>query len=270
MWSFARSGWNAARKSWFLLFLLFIYQYIWGFVLFKYVKDTVVPLLHRYPGEELSGAANRLFWLEAQFQLTKTDAIMPFVWAFGLFVLARMVLTPLINGGIYNTLHQGTGSRPRTSFIQGVKRYAKPFLLLYLIQTVLTFAPLFWLVPHAIGAVNAAKDLQGMAIALVPYAAGWLAYQSVLELAFMHAGFGIVSENKVWPSLGGFLRRLLPIIGVALIVFGITGGIGLLTAAASLWWAGFLAVLIHQAYPLVKALFKLWGIASQYHLWASK
>lgn len=270
MWSFARRGWTVARKSWFLLFLLFVYQYVWGFLLFKYVKNTVVPLLHRYPGEELPETANRLFVLEAQFQIAKTDAIMPYVWAILLFALARMVLTPLINGGIYNALHRRTEAKQRTAFFQGMKRVAKPFLLLYLLQTVLAFAPLLLLVPKLMASLQGAHDFQSIALTVIPFTIGWLAYQGILELAIMYVGFGIVSERNGWASLATFVRHLLPIMGLALLLFAITGGIGLLTTAASLWWAGFLAVLIHQLYPLVRALFKLWGIASQYQFWESR
>ncbi|WP_199617178.1 hypothetical protein [Paenibacillus alkalitolerans] len=270
MWSYARSGWTVARKSWFLLFLLFLYQYIWGFILFNYVKSTVEPLLHRYPGEELPEAANRLFLLESQFQLMKTDAVMPFVWAFLFFALTRMALTPIINSGLFSALHRRSETKPRIAFFQGVKRYAKPFLLLYLLQTVLTFAPLIWLIPKAIESVTGALDWQTAALGFIPYAIGWLAYQGLLELLFMYVGFGIVSGRNGLLSLGTFLRHCLPIIGLALLLFAVTGGIGLITTAASLWWAGFAAVLVHQSYPLVKALFKLWGIASQYQFWASK
>jgi hypothetical protein len=271
MWSYARSGWTVARKSFFLLLLLFLYQYLWGTVLFRYVKSTVVPLLYRYPGEELSDAANRLFLLEAQFQITKTDAIMPFVWALVLFLLARVALTPLINGGLFSALHRRDEPvKQRIAFFQGVKRYAKPFLLLYLLQAILVFAPLVWAAPAAYSLALRASSWQELALTVVPYVIGWLAYQGLLDLAVMYIGFGIVAGRSVWGSLATFLRHSLPIIALALLLFAVTGIIGLLTSAASLWWAGFLAVLIHQSYPLIKALFKLWAITSQYQFWASK
>lgn len=269
MWSYARLGWATARRCWFLLLLLFLYQYSVGFVLYKYVKSHVVPLLHRYPGGDLAESASRLFWLEAEFQLTKTDLITPYVWTFALFLLARLIVTPLINGGIYNALTRGDGGH-RKAFFQGIRQYAKPFLLLYLLQTLLTFAPLLWAAPRAIELAAASADMTSMAVALLPYAAGWVAYQGLLDLIFMYICFGIVGGHGGWASLAIFLRKALPAIGLSIAIFAVAGAVSLTAAAVSIVWAGFLAVLLHQLYPVVRALLKLWSISSQHHLWSSR
>jgi len=264
MWAYAKLGWKTARGSWFLLFILFLYQYVWGFALYKYVKATVVPLLHRYPGEELPESASRLFWLEAEFQLTKTDLVVPFLWTFGLLYLLRLLLTPLINCGVYGALSAGGGHRK--AFFASVRRHAKPFLLLYALQSLLAFGPLVWLLPRAIDAAATAYDGSTLAIALLPYIAGWLAYQGLLDLAFMHAGFAIVQGERGWTALPVLARNALPIVGLSLATFAIAAAVGLAVAALSLWWAGFIAVLLHQTYPFVRSLMKLWAIAAQLHL----
>jgi hypothetical protein len=268
MWSYALLGWSTARRSWFLLMLLFLYQYSVGFIVYKYVKSIVVPLLHRYPGGEVSEAAGRMFWLEAEFQLTKTDLIMPYVWAFVIFLLIRMILTPLLNGGLYYTLSNGDGSRRKT-FIQGVRKFAKPFLLLYAVQAILSFAPLLWAVPRVMEAAAASYDWTSIALAVAPYAVGWFAYQGVLDIIFMYIGFSIVSGRSVWSAFPILAKRAFPILTLAVCIFAITAAIGLVTAAASLWWAGFLAIVAHQSYPLVRTLLKLWGISAQHHLWSA-
>lgn len=269
MWSYARSGWSVARRSWFLLFILFLYQYLWGFALYKFAKGTIVPLLHRYPGGELPESAARLFWMEAQFQLTKTDLIAPYLWTLGTILLIRMAMTPLLNAGLYNALARG-GDGQRRAFGQGVKRFAKPFLLLYGLQTLLTFAPLLWALPRALEAAAAAGNWLAIGTALLPYAAGWLAYQGALELAFMYVGFGIVGGDGGWTGLAALARRALPIAGLALAIFGIVFAVSLTAAALSIWWAGFFAVLLHQAFPLVRCLLKLWGISAQYQHWSAR
>jgi hypothetical protein len=38
----------------------------------------------------------------------------------------------------------------------------------------------------------------------------------------------------------------------------------------SLIWAGVLAVVIHQVYPFVRTIVKVWTVASQYNVWQSK
>ncbi|MCI3926833.1 hypothetical protein MO973_42345 [Paenibacillus sp. TRM 82003] len=268
MWSYAVQGWATARRSWFLLLLLFLYQYLMGFVLFKYVKSTVVPLLHRYPGGELNDAASRLFWLEAEFQLTKTDLIQPFLWTFAGFVLLRMIATPLLNGGIYHALaHPNEGGRK--AFAKGVRTYARPFLLLYALQAVVTFAPLVWIAPRVLEAAASSFDWTAIAMAVAPYALGWLAYQGLVELVFMYVGFGIVGGTGGWSSLAVFARRALPAVALALATFAIVACVALAAAALSLWWAGFFALLLHQSYPLIRSLLKLWTISAQHHLWSS-
>ncbi|TLS49666.1 hypothetical protein FE782_23630 [Paenibacillus antri] len=268
MWSYAKSGWAAARRSWFLLFLIFFYQYGWGFALYKYVKSIVVPLLHRYPGGELAQSADRLFWLEAEFQLTKTGLIAPYAWTILVLLLVRMLITPLLNAGIYNALANG-GDGHRKAFVRGAKTYAKPFLLLYGLQTLLTFAPLVWAIPRALAAASTAYDWPSVAAAAAPYAIGWLVYQGILDLAFMYIGFGIVEGRGGWAGLGLFARRGLPIAALALATFAVGLAVSLAASALSLWWAGFLAVVVHQSYPIVRALLKLWGINAQYHLWSA-
>ncbi|HZG76795.1 MAG TPA: hypothetical protein VEZ72_13170 [Paenibacillus sp.] len=268
MWTYAKSGWLAARRSWFLLFILFFYQYVWGFAIYKYVASKVEPLLHRYPGGELTESAKRLFWLEAEFQLTKTDLIASYLWTLGALLLVRLLITPLLNAGMYNAMARG-GDGQRKAFAQGVKRYAKPFLLLYGLQALLTFAPLAWIVPRALEAAASSYDWTSIATALLPYVAGWLAYQGALDLLFMYVGFGIVDGGGGWSGLALFARRALPIVALALATFGALLAISLATAALSVWWAGFLAVVIHQSFPIVRALLKLWSLRSQYDLWSA-
>lgn len=266
VWTYAKLGWRTARQRWFLLFLLFAYQYVWSFLLFKYVKSLVAPLLHRFPGDQLPAAADRLFWLEAQFQLTKTDMLAPYLWTIGLFLLVRMIATPLINGGLYAALADGGGGSQRKAFFRGARRYAKPFLLLYALQSLLAFAPLLWAAPKALKAALAASSWPELAGGLAPYVAGWLAYQGLLKLMFLHIGFAIVDRKPAWSGLAFLLRRAIPAAGLSLLTFAAAAAAGAATSAASLWWAGFVAVLIHQLYPLLRSLLKLWAISAQLHL----
>lgn len=268
MWSYAAAGWSTARRSWFLLFLLFLYQYVFGYALFNYTKSKVVPLLHRYPGGELTDFSTQLFWLEAQFRLIKTDLIMPYLWTFGIFMLVRLILTPLINSGIYHTLaNRQEEVGQRKAFFRGIRKHAKPFLLLYALQMALTFAPLLWAVPRVMEAASSAHHWTSFAMAALPYVIGWLAYQGILDLVFMYIGFSIVSGSAGWTALVVVGRRAIQAAALALAIFAITGAIGLATAAVSFWLAGFIAVLLHLSYPLIRTLFNLWAISTQHHLW---
>lgn len=269
VWTYAKQGWHTARRRWFLLFLLFAYQYVWSFLLFKHVKSVVVPLLHRFPGEQLPASAGRLFWLESYFQLTRTDMLTPYLWTVGLFLLARMIATPLINGGLCAALADSSGESQRRAFFRGAKRYAKPFLLLYALQTLLTFAPLLWAVPAALKTAPAASDWTELAVSVAPYAIGWFTYQGLLKLLFLHIGLAIVDRQSGWSGLVLLLRRAIPAVSLSLLLFAAAAVTGAAVSAASLWWAGFAAVLLHQLYPLVRPVLKLWAISAQLHLRAA-
>lgn len=269
MWSYAKRGWSTARRSAFLIFLLFLYQYVIGYLLFRYVKSHVVPLLHRFPGGELSDYSTQLFLLEAQFRLLKTDLIQPYLWAFAGFLAVRMLLTPLINCGIFSALSHGKEQGGhRRAFFRGIRTYARPFLLLYMLQIILAAAPLIWAVPQVLEYSIAAHHWTEAATRALPIFIGWLAYQGVLDLIFMYIGFAIVNHTSVWTGLAVASRRFYHVLTLSLSIFAITAGIGLATAALTLWAAGFIAVLIHLVYPLLRTVFNLWAIASQHHLWS--
>lgn len=270
MWSYAKLGWSTARRSAFLIFLLFLYQYVIGWMLFRMVKSHVIPLLHRYPGGELTDYSTQLFLLEAQFRLLKTDLIAPYLWTLGIFLALRMLLTPLINCGIFHALAHGQErGGQRRAFFRGIRQHAKPFLLLYLLQIILTAAPLIWAVPQVLERGLSALHWTETAAAAVPVLIGWLAYQGLIDLIFMYIGFAIVGGQSPWKALSIIGRRLLHVLALALSIFAVTAAIALAAAAFTLWMAGFIAVLIHLSYPLIRILVQLWAIASQHHLWTA-
>lgn len=50
-------------------------------------------------------------------------------------------------------------------------------------------------------------------------------------------------------------------------MWGISVLAGLLVTSASLLWAGFFAVLLHQAYHFARTMLKVWTIATQFDCW---
>jgi len=264
---YLRLGWTFARRSGFLLTLLFLYQFAWGLAILSWVKDTAVPILHRYPGGELPEASVRLFWLEAEFQLTKTPLAEPYIRTFLLLLLARMLFTPLLNAGICSVLCASGKESARRAFFAGVRRHAGRFLMLYGLQALLTFAPLAWAIPWAAARIPEAFDWTEAAAVLLPLAAGWFVWQGVLDLVFLYAGFGVAGGTGAARGAAAFARRALPAAAVALAVFGVSFAVSAAVSALSLWQAGWIAFAVHQAYPLVRALLKLWGIGAQFRLW---
>ena len=263
-----KTGWRLTVKHFYIIILLFLYELIWGFFLYRIIEGVVVPVLKRYPDSSPSHGAVQLFLAEAQFQLLKTDLIRPYVWLFAGMLAGRMLLTPLLNAGLFHSLHY-TRDESGTKFLQGIHTAWKPVALLYIAETVMSLAPAYWLLPKALDALLASGSLVELARQIGPWAGGWLAWAALLHLLFLAMQFGAVSGNGILNALGHGLRQLLPLIGVSLLMWAIGGALSLTLASASMLWAGLIALILHQGYQLIRTIMKVWTVASQYDVWQS-
>ncbi|WP_174807027.1 hypothetical protein [Paenibacillus elgii] len=269
MWNRIKKGWVIAWHQPFAVFALFFYNLLWGVVLYKLIQSVVLPLLHRYPGGALPGESVRLFWVEGQFQLMKTDLIVPYLWTgLGLIGL-RMLLHPALNAGVFYSLRHGelnAGYR----FVAGIRKLFFPFLGLYALQLVLSIGPLYWLVPYAAKQFAVHASYISLGQALLPALALYAAYLFLLQLLFLFLQIGKTDgRSSLYTLLFAF--RHLPVIALAALA---VAALSLVLAAAvmvsSFWWAGFAALVLMQAYRLVQMFFKVWEIGTQYALWAEK
>jgi len=254
----------------FLIVFLFLYQFAWGFALYRMVQDVVVPVMHRYPGKDMPLQMNSLFWAESQFQLFKTDLAHPYLWMLLLILLARMALTPLLNAGIWHQIHQ-THVDGKRSFIAGIRRFGAAFAGVYFVRMALMLLPLIWLFPHAESALLSGDiRLEEAAVQMLPVLAAYGLYWAALDLAAMYVQFGIAGRTGLLQPLGVMVRHALSAVGIRLAVFA--AGLLALVAGASVtvFAAGLAAVIAHQAYPLARVLLSLWEISSQHQLWASR
>ncbi|ASS67823.1 MULTISPECIES: hypothetical protein [unclassified Paenibacillus] len=269
MSTYLKQGWRLTVKHLAVAVALFLYRLLWGFFLYRYVDSIIGPLLRRYPGaNEPSQGADALFWAEAQFRLMKTDLAQPVLWTLAALLLSRMIVTPLINAGLFYSIHHtAAGHEGGTLFLQGMRKAWKPVLLLYWAETLLAAAPLWWLGSRARDVVKNGSSLQEIAVSILPWAAAWLLWIGVLHLLSLSLQFGAVSRLKVSASLSAACRRLLPMAGLSLILLLFSGIIGAGFSAAAMAWAGLAALVIQQAYHLVRTLLDLWLLTSQYACW---
>lgn len=269
MISYIKNGFIAAWKQPFVVVTLFLYQLIWSVILYKLISSIIVPILHRYPNAEQGSMAKRLFFAEGQFQLLKTDLPYTFVWL-GLGLLAiRMILHPVLNAGVYYSLANkqlNSGYR----FVTGIKQLTLPYLLYYLIQTTLTVLPIIWLWPKFAAIVSLGTNFTQLGIDLLPWLGGYLVYVYLVHFCFMYIQFGRVHQVRAFPSLFKLLRSSPTIIYLALILLLITGAFTIAAYTASYIWAGFLALIVYQIFPLLNMFFRVWSIASQYELWSTR
>lgn len=267
MLRYVKSGFKTTVSQTFVLLVLWLYHFAWGFLLLMYVKSIVDPLMHRYPGGDLPPAASHLFLAEAQFRLMKTEiSHAPLTLLLGLLA-ARMLLTPLLNAGVYYSLrHSGLNAGYR--FLQGVRQLGKPFLAYYAVQMILTLAPLYWLYPVAKDAFLKHADYTSLGLALLPWIVGYLAYGFLLRLCFVYIQLGRTNEEGFGQSLWLFLRKMPVIFAAALTLLLLSGTVTAAAVSASLIWAGVSALILQQLFHIASMLFKLWSIATQYHVYA--
>jgi hypothetical protein len=261
-------GWNMTVRHKYVWVLLFLYRLLWGFFLFRLVDSIVTPVLQRYPDLHPNADAIPLFLIEAEFRLLRTDLVDDLLWLFAGLLLVRMVLTPLLNAGVYYSFHHsGEGS---TQVLSGIRNAWKPVTLLYWLENALALLPAVWLLPlgkdRLMSAGSAAHWLQG----LLPYAAGWLVWGFILHFMFQSMQFGAVTREGLGKGALRALSRAFPLIMVSLAMIGIGFAASAVVSAVSLIWSGLAAVVVHQAFQFVRALLSLWTAASQFMVWRER
>jgi hypothetical protein len=154
-------------------------------------------------------------------------------------------------------------------FFKGIRELGSSFMLYYLLQMILTLAPLYVFLPQWIQLLFT-SNYKSAIITLLPYAASFLIYGYILHLLFMYLQFGRASERRWNESLGVVIHSVLPIIGISLLF--LLGSLLFSTFAASaVWiWASFWAILGYQAYRLIHTFFELWVISAQRQLYSTK
>lgn len=265
MRSVIKEGWSLVRVQLYIVIILFLYRLLWGVFLYRFVQSAIIPLLLRYPDSSDLGQA--LFWIESQIALDNNSTVHMYLWILLGVALLRMLTTPFIRAGIYESLHAHNQEPGNLAFFRGMKLHWRSSLLYYAIETCLILLPVFWLVPQlypiAVGAIQSPVQL----LHLFPYAVAWFVYGWLIRQSILYMQFAHVSGRPVLVSLAVFLRRLLPAACISLLLGSSALLLFVLFGATAFIWTGLLALILQQAYHLVACLFRLWHIDSQYKLW---
>lgn len=266
---YLKLGLGAAWRQPFATITLFLYQMGWSMLLYKLIQGILVPLMHRFPGGEQPKQMLQLWLAESQFQLMKTDLSHSYLWWLAGLLGLRMLMTPLLNSGVYYSLthpDQNAGYR----FVRGIKELMLPFLLVYLLRIAVTLAPLIWLIPHAGRILGRSTSYEQLALDLLPWLLGMLAYGFVLQLLFMHVQFAIAAKLGILSTIISYFRYLLPILGLALMLLLFSGLLAGATVLSTYIWAGLAALILYQLVPIFQIFIQMWSIASQYQLLSAK
>lgn len=262
MFKYWSAGWKMTLWNPFLIVLLFVYQWIWGIVLYQFVQSVALPLLYRYPGKEQAQELHVLFWAESQFSLMKTNVAAPYLLTLAAILLVRIILTPLLDAGILDSIHQ-THVDGKRSFFKGVRRLGGRFFLLYLLQLAITLVPIYWIWPVA--EREWPYLLHGnLNFYWIAMAAGMYIYAAVIKLIFLYARLGLTTENSLFKPLGTMFRHLIPIVGISISMAALYVVLASISISTSMIYAGMFAIMLHQLFHLVKVIFRLWHISTQH------
>ncbi|KGP84494.1 MULTISPECIES: hypothetical protein [unclassified Paenibacillus] len=270
-----REGWFLVRQHMFIAALLFLYQLIWGYFLYRMVQSAVVPLLLRYPEPDAGELSTILFKMESQLGLSTNPEVHRYLWILGAMLLLRMLISPLIQAGLLYSLQHFNHSEERVPFIRGIKNLWKPILLLHTIRTVLLLLPAYWLAPKLYSIFMDGFHSLQLLLPGIPYVAGWIVYGWVIHHALLYMQFGVSAPDGEGGARGTVqalwiaLRQIITLIGIATLL----GGLHLLVFGAftSASWlvTGLTGLILQQTYPLARCLLSLWKICAHFRLWQS-
>jgi hypothetical protein len=260
------------KEQFYILILLFIYRLLWGYFLYRFIRSAIIPVLLRYPDTDAggSGIGRLLYYIEGQFALSGDPGVRHWLWLLLALSLLRLLLSPFIRAGLLHELHQERKGERGLFFFPGMKLYGLPVLVFSLVEWLLAALPLYYLLPKMYTLLLSGMLDYKLLLRLVPYLLAWLLYLYFIRLLLLYMQFGYTAGTGMFSAMLTCLKVLLPSTGASLLLGA--GGLVmlLLCGVTALLCPGLPALLLRQFSPLPSTLFKMWGIAAQYHLWCSK
>ncbi|WP_055105440.1 hypothetical protein [Paenibacillus ihumii] len=270
---YIRNGWSSVKRQFPSVIILFLYQLLWGVFLYRLVNTAVVQVLHRYPDPPPHDLSRILFIIEGQSRFWQTPEVHHYIWILAGMVILRLLLTPLIHAGILYGLLPTEERASGLPLFRGMQKFWKPAALFYFLELALILIPTVWLLPELYASLL--PLLQGgsrisAVLSTAAYVIGWLGYTWFIRQTVLFLQFGYLFKGNVWPSLLLCWRHLLPGLGISIILAASCSVLFILFGTISWIWTGLLALILQQAYPFFRSVFRIWKISSQYCLWQQK
>lgn len=264
MRQYLMNGWRLTGKHTKLTLLLFLYQAVWSFLLYRSLQGIVIPILKRYPEVTGSSEATTLFWIENQFLFMKTDIIKPYLITFFLLLAVRMIITPFIQSGLYHSIYAQAAGKKGTSFRHGIKHYWKPVIILYWIKNALLLTPLFWIIKPLWLAFISNPSIYSILSMLDWKTIIYIGWAIVIQLGFYIMQLGAASSIGISAMLKQAGKQLLAFILLTIVIVLIGAAVQASLNIVTFSWASFLALIIYQLIPLIRTMLNIWLVSSQY------
>ena len=270
---YLREGWGRVKGQFPSVIILFLYQLLWGFFLYRIINEIVVSLLERYPDSSLPEISRLLFIFEGQLGMEQNSNIkISLIWILFL-VLLRIILSPFIQAGILYGLVPDESRKSGLSLFRGMQQFGKPVLLIYFIECLLILSPAYFIYPklsqHFITLFQAGITYPVL-FTVIAYLTGWCAYIWIIRQCSLFIQFGYFFQHKIAPSFVIFVQSLLKGILISCLLGLFILGISLLFGTLSFIWTGLLALILQQCFPLFRSIFSIWRVTAQYELWEQR
>lgn len=271
--TFIKHGWGLVRSQFPSVIILFLYQLLWGFFLYRIINSAIVAVLSRYPDPAPTELSRLLYLFEAQLELQHNSSVHQYFWLLLGMIGLRLLLTPLLESGILYGLLPQDSRKSGLPLFRGMMEFWKPVSLLFLIELALLSLPAFWIVPELL---SLWPSLIPEGTRLMPlltiggYLLTYFIYGWLVRQVLLFVKFGYLFKSGVWSAIVISLRHLLQGIVITIILGCFVAGIFLLFGVASWVFTGILALILQQTYPFIRSLFQVWNVTSQYQLWNSR
>ncbi|GAF10446.1 hypothetical protein [Paenibacillus pini] len=216
MRTYIANGWKSVKDQFYVIIILFLYQLLWGYFLYRLVESAVVPLLMRYPDPPPNQLSQALYYIEAQMGLSENSTVHAYLWILLGIGVFRMLLTPFIQAGILYGLQQEYKGLRGLFFFQGMRRYGKSIFIFHIVEWILLAAPAYWLLPRLYHVLISGLQSQLLFLNGVPYVVAWLLYGYIVHQLLLYMQFGKISGSGMVSSLWIGICNSLPIIGISI------------------------------------------------------
>src|SRR5699024_9870093 len=133
-----------------LLSLFFLYQLLWGVILYLAIKSVLIPILFRLPDKQTAPELFNFFLIESQIRCMKMDVAVPALLLACTLIALRLVITPILNVGLYSAIQDRGAAEPQlTLFVNGMRKHSLAFLFIHLLQWTIMLLPIIMFVPLA-------------------------------------------------------------------------------------------------------------------------
>lgn len=267
---YVREGWGRVKGQFPSIIILFLYQLLWGFFLYKVINEVILSLLERYPDTSLEEVSRVLFIFEGQLGYQYNPDLRLALILIACMIALRIVLSPFIQAGILYGLVPEQSRKSGLALFRGMQQFGKPVLFIYIIEWLLIVSPAYFILPklgrHFTILLQVGVTLPVL-FTLIAYLTGWAAYIWVIRQCSLFIQFGYLFEHKIIPSLSIFIKSIIKGILISCLLGASLLAITIVFSSLSFIWTGLLALVLQQCFPLFRSIFTVWRVTAQYQLW---